>query len=165
MRYDSQQALVTDIRRAHDALCAQLREIPKSRCAEPGVWGDGWSVSDLVAHLAEWQSMFLVRHDEGLTGAMPRMPATGFRWNETPKANRVIWEKLCLRSLPSVRADFDSGYRRILAIVDSLSGEQLLMPGHFAWTGQALPDHLPRPEHGEPLSVRASSDQALARGY
>ena len=59
MRYQSKQALWEDIRTAHDELCARLDAMPKSRCRVAGVWGDGWTVSDLVAQLAEWQTMFL----------------------------------------------------------------------------------------------------------
>jgi hypothetical protein len=135
MRYVSKSQLVADIRTAHDALCAQLDGIPKSRWREGGVWGDGWTVSDLVAHLAEWQFMFLAWYDAGLSGVTPAMPAPGYKWNELPRLNRAIWAKHRARSHASARADFDAGYSRILDLVERLSERQLLEPGHFAWTG------------------------------
>ncbi|MEW5995408.1 MAG: ClbS/DfsB family four-helix bundle protein [Candidatus Zixiibacteriota bacterium] len=136
MRYESKQALMDDIRTAHDSLCARLAEIPKARWHEPGVWGDGWTLCDLVAHLAEWQHMFLGWYEDGLRGATPEMPAPGFKWSETPRLNRAIWEKHRSRSHVAVRAEFDSGYSRIVRIVEALSPQQLLRPGHFAWTGE-----------------------------
>jgi hypothetical protein len=136
MRYSSKESLVSDIRTAHDSLGALLEQIPKARYREQGVWGDGWTVFDLVAHLAEWQQMFLGWYDDGLRGATPKLPAAGYKWSETPKLNRAIWVKHRSRSPASVRADFDSGYSRIVEIVESLSAEQLLRPGHFAWTGK-----------------------------
>jgi hypothetical protein len=136
MRYKSKQALLDDIRTEHDALCARLAEIPNARWHEPGVWGDGWTVSDLVAHLAEWQHMFLSWHEDGLRGATPEMPAPGFKWSETPRLNRAIWEKHRSRSRAAVRADFDSGYSRIVHIVETLSPQQLLRPSQFEWTGK-----------------------------
>jgi hypothetical protein len=136
MRYRSKEALLGDIRTEHDSLCARLREIPKSRYRERGVWGDGWTISDLVAHLAEWQSMFLAWYDDGLRGANPRMPAPGYKWSELPALNVAIWAKHRSRPPEAVRAVFDSGYSRILGIVESLSAEQLLTPGHFEWTGK-----------------------------
>lgn len=136
MKYESKQALMDDIRGEHDALCARLAEIPKSRWYEPGVWGDGWTVSDLVAHLAEWQHLFLGWYKDGLRGTKPEMPAPGFKWSETPRLNRAIWEKHRSRSHAEVWAEFDSGYSRIVRLVESLSPEELLRPGRFEWTGK-----------------------------
>ena len=136
MRYGSKQALLDDIRTEHDLLCARLVEIPTSRWSDLGVWGDGWTLSDLVAHLAEWQYMFLRWYDDGLRGATPQMPASGYKWSETPRLNRTIWEKHRSRSPAAVQADFDSGYTRIAQIVTALSPEQLLEPGYFEWTGK-----------------------------
>jgi len=136
MKYESKEALMRDIRTEHDSLCARLREIPKVRWREKGVWGDGWTVSDLVAHLAEWQRMFLIWYEDGLRGTTPEMPAPGYKWNEMPRLNRAIWEKHRSRSLAAVMNDFESGYSRIVQLAEALSPEQLLMPGEFEWTGK-----------------------------
>jgi hypothetical protein len=136
MRYESKQALWDDIVREHDSLCAQLDDIPSGRWQEPGGWGDGWTVADLVAHLAEWQRMFLSWHEDGLKGVKPALPAAGYKWSELPRLNRAIQEKHRGQRRGEVRADFEAGYRRILALVGSLSEEQILEPGHFAWTGR-----------------------------
>ncbi len=136
MRYESRQAMVDDIRAEHDALCARLAEIPKGRHREPGVWGEGWSVTDLVAHLAEWHLLFLTWYEEGQKGATPQLPAPGYKWSELPRLNRDIWQRHRTRSMAQVRHDFDSGYDRILAIVERLSEKQLMSPGQFAWTGR-----------------------------
>jgi len=136
MRYKSKQALLADLKTEHDALCARLCEIPTAQYREPGVWGDGWTLCDLVAHLAEWQFMFLSWYADGLRGATPDLPAPGYKWNETPRLNRSIWLKHRMRSPAAVRADFDAGYNRILDLVTTLSAEKLLAPGQFEWTGK-----------------------------
>jgi hypothetical protein len=136
MKYDSKEALRNDIRTSHDALCVWLERVPKARWREPGLWGDGWTLSDLVAHLAEWQRLFLAWYEDGSRGAVPRMPAPGYTWRETPRLNRAIAEKHRRRSAAAVRSDFDSGYRRITQIVQTLAPEQLLQAGHFEWTGE-----------------------------
>ena len=136
MKYQSKQALIGDIQSQHDLLRARLHELPKSRWREPGVWGDGWTVTDLIAHLAEWQFMFLTWYEAGLKGTIPEMPAPGYKWNETPTLNRAIWARHRFRSTAAVRAEFDDEFSQILEIVESLSPEQLLMPGHFRWTGK-----------------------------
>jgi hypothetical protein len=136
MRYASKKAMLDDIRAEHDALCARLDDIPRSRWREPGVWGDGWTLSDLVAHLAEWQFMFLGWYEAGLKGADVQMPAPGYKWNELPRLNRAVWAKHRSRSRAAVRADFETGYHQILDLAGALSEAQLLQPGHVAWTGK-----------------------------
>lgn len=134
MKYQSKPELIRDIRAQYELLSARLEAIPKSRWREPGVWGDGWTITDLVAHLAEWQFMFLSWYEAGLKGTTPEMPAPGYKWNETPKLNRAIWAKHRCRSATAIKADFDEGFNRIIEIVEPLSPEQLLTPGHFRWT-------------------------------
>jgi hypothetical protein len=136
MKYGSKESLLQDIRAEHDALSARLREIPQERWREAGVWGDAWTPADLVAHLAEWQRMFLTWYEDGARGIVPEMPAPGYKWNETPRLNRAIWEKHRLRSVAAVRKDFESGYRRITRLVEGLSPEQVLEAGRFSWTGK-----------------------------
>lgn len=136
MRYKSKEDLLKSIRTEHDALCALLLGIPEARHRERGVWGDGWTLCDLVAHLAEWQRMFLEWYREGEKGGKIHMPAPGYKWNELPRLNRAIWTKHRYRDPAGIRADFDSGYRRILKLVEGLSPEGLLKPGYFEWTGK-----------------------------
>ncbi len=135
MRYESKRALLDDIRAEHDALCALLKAIPEARYRESGVWGDGWTIVDLVAHLAEWQRMFLGWYREGLEGVKPQIPAPGYKYREIPKLNRAIWAKYRAFSFAEVQEDFESSYREIVDLVDKLPPESLLKPGKFAWTG------------------------------
>ena len=136
MRYSSKRALATDIQREHDALVALLDGSPVAQQSEAGVWGDDWSVTDLVAHLAEWQAMFLGWYDTGRAGAAVALPAPGYKWNETSRLNRAIWQKHRGRSWRDVRAEFDRGYARISRLVASSTADELFAPGHFAWTGR-----------------------------
>jgi len=136
MKYHSKEALIDDIGREHGSLCLLLAEIQIERWSEPGVWGDQWTLSDLVAHLAEWQRMFLSWYEYGLTGTRPALPAAGYKWNELPRLNRAIWEKHRGRTPAEVRMDFESGFNRILEITSSLSSDQLFQPGRFEWTGK-----------------------------
>ena len=136
MRYESKAALFTAIATEHSALCKQLDAIPVARWSVHGVWGDGWTVKDLVAHLAEWQAMFLSWHADGVKGIAPSMPAPGYKWSETPRLNRDIRAKHREDSAAIARAAFEDGYRRILETVKRLSQEELLLAGHFAWTGE-----------------------------
>ncbi len=90
-------------------LCAHTLPRSPSRGRELGVWGDGWTLCDLVAHLAEWQHMFLAWYDAGLRGVTPQLPAPSYKWSQTPQLKRAIWEKHRSRSQATVRADLEAG--------------------------------------------------------
>ena len=136
MRYHSKEQLLADIEAEHGALTALLDTIPPNRYSEAGVWGDDWTVIDLVAHLAEWHRMFLGWHADGLEGKTPEMPAPGYRWNQTPELNRAIQKKHQGRSYEEVRAESSRTHARVLKLASELSEEELLEPGHFSWTGK-----------------------------
>ena len=136
MRYSSKTTLQADIEAEHDRLVALLDEIPPAQHDTSGVWGDGWSLTDLVAHLAEWQAMFLGWYETGRTGAVVVLPASGYKWSETPRLNQAIWRKHRGRPAREVRTEFEQGYRRICRLVSGATAEELFAPGHFAWTGR-----------------------------
>lgn len=136
MRYRSKAEFLHDVDAEYQALRNLLQGIPSSRYAEPGVWGDGWSVVDLVAHFAECHAMFLRRFREGQLGETPQMPAPGYKWNQTPPLNRDIRAKHRGRSFAAIDADFTSSYAAIVRLLKSLSETELLESGQFRWTGK-----------------------------
>lgn len=64
------------------------------------------------------------------------MPAPGYRWNETPRLNRAIWRKHKGRPTGELWEELQSSHAEVLGLAQSLSPEQLLSPGQFAWTGR-----------------------------
>ncbi|REJ76367.1 MAG: DfsB family protein [Acidobacteria bacterium] len=134
MRYESKASFLNDVVREYESLCNRLHEIDSEKWEEAGLWGDDWTLKDLVAHLAEWQHMFLTWHRDGSEGRTPEMPAAGYKWNETPRLNRAIQRKHASKSREAVVEELDSGHTEILALVEKLTPAQLLEPGHFEWT-------------------------------
>lgn len=134
MRYHSKPQLLQDVESEFHTLRALLLSIPRTSYREPDVWGEGWTIHDLVAHLAEWHCLFLGWYNDGLRGLIPEMPAAGFRWSETPKLNRHIWLKHRDRSTDAVWKELETSHARILELVRELSQEELLGRGHFPWT-------------------------------
>lgn len=136
MRYTSKAELLAAIRDEHARLVDRIDEVPAELREEPGVWGDGWTVADLLAHLSEWHRMFLGWYRDGAGGREPTMPAPGYQWNETPRLNRAIQAKHEGRPWEDVRAEFEGSHAEIVELVEHLSEEQLLDAGHFSWTGR-----------------------------
>ncbi|MFN0058421.1 MAG: ClbS/DfsB family four-helix bundle protein [Planctomycetota bacterium] len=136
MKYASKKLFIDAIEREHDLLCAIVATIPLARRRVAGVWGSGWNVQDLLAHLTEWEQMFLGWHEAGRRGESPQMPAAGYKWSEAPKLNEAIWRKHRRKSFAAVSAAFAASYEQVLALLKEMTADELLCPGRFAWTGR-----------------------------
>ncbi len=136
MGFASKRELIAQIEQEHQNLVDLASSIPIERYGEGGVWGDGWSVKDLFAHLTEWEQMFLRWYREARAGREPALPAPGYKWSQTPELNRAIWRKHRAKSIGKVLEEFEASYAEILALVHTLSAKELLAPGHFGWTGK-----------------------------
>lgn len=138
MRFSSKQELIERIEKEHRAFVEIASSVPRMRYREEGVWGDCWTLKDLLAHLTEWEQMFLGWYREGHDGGNPVLPAPGFKWNQTRELNQAIWRKHRGKSLKKVLAEFEGSYEEILSVAGELSRQELFTPGYFAWTKQTL---------------------------
>ena len=134
MKFASKRELVERIEREHAAFVELLATIPARKRRVNGVWGNGWTVADLHAHLAEWHRMLLRWVEDGRAGRTPDLPAPGFTWRETPKLNREIQRRFAGRSAARLEANFEETYAEVLELVRGLRERELLEPGQFAWT-------------------------------
>lgn len=136
MRYRSKAELVQRIEREHAEVLRLAAEFGEPRFADPGIWGDGWDVRDLLAHLTAWEQMFLGWYRDGRDGRAPSLPAPGYSWRETPALNRAIWKRHHDRPVADVVRAFHASYDETLALVRALSEADLFTPSRFAWTGR-----------------------------
>lgn len=136
MRFASKAELIEGIEETYRAFVELTRSIPKTRYREAGVWGDDWTLQDLLWHLTEWHRMCLGWYREGRDGGSPALPAAGYKWNQTPALNRAIWLKHRRKTLAEALGEFETSHEEILSLVRRLSPKDLLAPGRFAWTGQ-----------------------------
>jgi hypothetical protein len=134
MRFSSKEELLAAIEDEHRRFLAVADRIPRRLYRAKGVWGDGWTIQDLFAHLSEWEQMFLGWYRLGRDGGDPILPAAGYTWRQTPALNEAIWRKHGSRPLTEVLKEFDRSYAEILSLVNALSVEDLFTPGRFAWT-------------------------------
>lgn len=142
MRFVSKQALIDQILEERKKLETALASLDPRELTEPGVWGDGWSIKDLMAHLVEWEQMLLRWYRESAAGGVPEVPAPGYTWRETPALNQAIWKKHAERSLAAVRRDFASSYRETLETVREIPEEVLLNPGAMPWSNTPLASYV-----------------------
>lgn len=136
MRFGSKEDWIDSIETEHRRFVDLLGSIPRDRYLEEGVWGDGWNIRDLLAHLTEWEQMFLNWYRTGLAGDQPEMPVKGYKWSQTPALNRAIWEKFRNKPVEEVWVDFETSFDEIFSLAQGLSAKAMLEPAHFAWTGK-----------------------------
>jgi len=134
MKYASKKQFVDRIEREHATFVELAESIPRTRRAETGVWGEDWTLKDLLAHLTEWEQLFLSWFRQGLAGETPTLPAAGYKWNELSRLNRDIWKKHRRTSWERVREQFDASYDEILALTKKLRERELLTPRQYEWT-------------------------------
>ena len=132
-RPTSKTELLAAIEKERGALEKVLAPLTPEQMVDPGVVGE-WSVKDVLAHLVEWEQMALGWYRAGLRGEVPAMPAPGFKWNQTPALNQMIYEKHRDRALEDVLQQSDSSFREIHGVIQALSNEELFTPGQHAWT-------------------------------
>ncbi len=134
-RPDTKESLIQEITKERKALEKFLTTLTPEQMTAPGALG-GWTVKDVLAHLAEWEQMCLGWYAAGLRGENPRLPASGYTWAQTPALNQKIYEKHHNRPLEDILAWFDESHRQIFALVEQLSEDDLTVPGRFPWTKQ-----------------------------
>jgi hypothetical protein len=117
------------------ALDDTILQLSKRQMTQAGVTRGGWSVKDILAHLAEWQQMNLDWYAAGLRGEKPDLPAPGFSWRDLPRLNQTIYRKHRRRSLQTVVHEFHKNHDRIVALISTLQDSDLVTLGRYAWTG------------------------------
>jgi hypothetical protein len=136
--------LLEEIKLERAALDDTLALVTTRQMTKAGVTRGGWSVKDILAHLVEWQQMNFDWYEAGLRGEKPAMPAPGMTLRDLPRLNALIYQKHHRRPLQAILCDYRSYHERMLALIETLSDDDLITLGRFSWTGPSwtLSDYL-----------------------
>lgn len=129
----TKEQMLEQIDKERKALDEFLFTLTPEEKTQPNALGM-WSVKDVMAHLLEWEQMFLGWYKAGLRGRLPEKPAPGFKWNQLPELNQQIYEKYRSQSLADVQRQFRASYRQIMKTLHGLPEEDIFTPKRFAWT-------------------------------
>lgn len=94
-----------------------------------------YSVKDILAHLVEWEQMFISWYQAGLKGGVPEVPAPGITWRQLKILNAQIFEKHRNRSLEDIKAEFESSYKQVMEMIEAMPVEDFFEIGRFKWMG------------------------------
>ncbi|MBA4365838.1 MAG: hypothetical protein C0398_07580 [Coprothermobacter sp.] len=130
----NRQQLLDEAQKEYEALGKQVASFTPEEMVRPGVIGV-WSIKDILAHLLEWQRMYMGWYEAGLRGQKPATPAKGYNWSELPALNQDIYERYKDAKLEAVRNQLEASHKHMLDVAGLLSEEELFTSGRYKWTG------------------------------
>ena len=92
-------------------------------------------VRDVVAHLREWQRMFLTWYDDGMAGRSPVQPAPGHTWQTVPGLDAEIRLRYQDTTEIEVRDGLAESHARLRAIIAAHTEDDLFDTQRYPWTG------------------------------
>jgi hypothetical protein len=104
---------------------------------QPGVVED-WSLKDVLAHLIDWERRFVRWYQAGWNGEAPDVPALDLDWAEADSGGQDIPPDLRASAISELLTAFKRSYARLLATLEAIPEEDLLTPGRYDWTGDAI---------------------------
>jgi hypothetical protein len=111
-----------------------IEGIPEESMLEAGVV-DGWSIKDLLAHIALWESELVKLLWETSMGASPT--TAHFKRLSVDKLNERWYQENKDRPLERIMADFEGVRKQTLRRVEAFTDEDLTEPGRFPWLKDA----------------------------
>jgi hypothetical protein len=119
-------------------LLAQVDQLTPAEQETPGVNAE-WAVKDLLTHLTAWEQLFLGWYQAGVSGERPVTPAPGFTWG--PKSlgqlNQSIFVAHHHLSAAEATQTFARSHEQVVALIQTLSEEELFTPARYGWLGKA----------------------------
>src|ERR1035437_5839583 len=116
--------LLQEIKVEREALNALLKQIKPRQMTVPGVTPGGWSVKDILAHVAGWQGKVLEWHEAEQRGETPAVPAPGLTWRDLKCFNERIYQEHRRRSPEAVLLDYEVFHNRMIALIENTRSEE-----------------------------------------
>lgn len=101
----------------------------------PGVVG-GWTVKDVLAHLADWQARMPVWLGAARRGEPDESPAPGLTWRQVDILNQRIYETHRDQPLDEVLTYFRATHQQFITMVESMPEDEIMTPGRYPFTGK-----------------------------
>lgn len=133
---ENKDELVRRVRERHAEMEALLATLTPSQMNAPELDG-GWSVKDSLAHLTEWETLLIDWVGKYRRGEEVKRWAEGFLIDEGDaeaqmhRFNAHLYEKNRDLPLDHVLASYREMYAKVVALLTSLSEDEIYNPTHF----------------------------------
>lgn len=126
----NREDLLERIREERADLERTLAQVPEATMTDP-LLEAGWSVKDVLAHIAAWEGMMVEWIEATLRGETPDRPVAGDDWVDD--LNASLHEKYKEVSLAEVRSMFAASFQQAYETASGMSEENLFDPDRFSW--------------------------------
>jgi hypothetical protein len=120
--------LLNEIRTGRKKLKRALEQVDRTAWEKPGMDG-GWSVKDMLAHLAFWESRTLTLYRAVKNN---REPSPSLKDRDIDDVNAEVYTERKAWPLEKVIQDEEQAYQELLELVESVPEEDLFGPYRFA---------------------------------
>lgn len=130
--------LLATIQTDYQALLDQVHRFSPDEQQTPGVNGE-WAIKDLLTHLVAWEQLFLGWYQSGARGETPVIPAPGhtWGWKSLDELNQRLFLQYKELSPAAAIQALAASHVQVVALIESLSEEELFTPGRYGWLGKA----------------------------
>jgi hypothetical protein len=104
-----------------------LASLDESQMIIPGAHG-GWSVKDLLVHIAIWDRRGTSWIKTAAAGKMPEMPGPGLSWQDLDRLNQKTYLENRDKPLAEVMEEFNASHRELVEQVEALSDQAARSP-------------------------------------
>lgn len=137
-RPTTKDELLVTIQIDYQALLDQVQRFSPVEQQMPGVNGE-WAVKDILTHLSVWEQFFLGWYQAGVRGETPVTPAPGhtWGWKSLGELNQRIFLEHQAQSPAETAQALAASHEQVVALIQTLSEEELFTPGRYGWLGKA----------------------------
>jgi hypothetical protein len=128
--------LLEEIDAEFERLTDLIARVPDELWTSSRVNSAGWSLKDVLAHIADWAERCNSWCGMGETLDTMTPPAPGFKWSETRELNEVIYRKRRGHTLARVRRDLKASHEALRSRAATMAEGDLLTVGRFGWCGE-----------------------------
>lgn len=104
-------------------------------------WSRDKNVRDVLIHLYEWHQLMIKfpKNNKDITdkkSAIAFLPSE-YSWKTYGAMNVMFWNNHQKTSLKEAKKLLAKSHAEVIKLIESYSNDELFMPKHFAWTGNA----------------------------
>ena len=125
-------SILNEMRTNYAALEEILAPLEMTQMTTEGVI-DGWSIKDMLAHIASWHHRLLTWLDAAIRNEEPVISGPD-SVEEMDALNAQFYQENKSRPLDEMLTEFRTTHQQIMDIIQAMREEDLISPQRFAWT-------------------------------
>jgi hypothetical protein len=125
-------SILNEMRTNYAALEEILAPLEMTQMTTEGVI-DGWSIKDMLAHIASWHHRLLTWLDAAIRNEEPVISGPD-SVEEMDALNAQFYQENKSHPLDEVLTEFRTTHQQIMDIIQAMREEDLISPQRFAWT-------------------------------